>query len=69
MLGRREPSIYGTESMEQIMVCLQRHYPDVRFTYLQSNHEGDLIDWVQKNTQYLMHNAQCTMSCRVLELY
>ena len=58
MLGRREPSIYGTESMEQIMVCLQRHYPDVRFTYLQSNHEGDLIDWVQK---YAMPNAQCTM--------
>ena len=48
MLGRREPSIYGTESMEQIMVYLQRRYPDVRFTYLQSNHEGDLIDWVQK---------------------
>ena len=58
MLGRREPSIYGTESMEQIMVCLQRHYPDIRFTYLQSNHEGDLIDWVQKCA---IPNAQCTM--------
>ena len=58
MLGRREPSIYGTESMEQIMVCLQRRYPDVRFTYLQSNHEGDLIDWVQK---YAIQNAQCRM--------
>ena len=58
MLGRREPSIYGTESMEQIMVCLQRRYPDVRFTYLQSNHEGDLIDWMQ---EYAMQNAECTM--------
>ena len=63
MLGQREPSIYGTESMEQIMLCLQRHYPDVRFTYLQSNHEGDLIDWVQ---EYAMHNAQCTMHNEML---
>lgn len=56
MLGRREPSIYGTESMEQIMVSLQRLYPDVHFTYLQSNHEGDLIDWIQQYGQWGMGN-------------
>ena len=47
LLGRREVSIYGTTSMEQVLVDIQRAYPDVHFEYRQSNHEGDLIDWVQ----------------------
>ena len=48
LLGRREPSIYGNKSMEQVMLDIQRAYPDVHFEYRQSNHEGDLIDWVQE---------------------
>ena len=48
LLGKREPSIYGTQSMEQILVDIQRAHMDVHFTYLQSNHEGDLIDWIQE---------------------
>ena len=47
LLGRREPSIYGTCSMEQVLVDIQRSYPEVHFEYHQSNHEGDLIDWIQ----------------------
>ena len=47
-LGRRETDIYGTKSMEQVMVELQRRYPDVYFSYYQSNHEGDLIDRLQE---------------------
>ena len=34
--------------MEQVMVDIQRRYPDVYFTYYQSNHEGDLIDKLQE---------------------
>ena len=60
MLGRREPSIYGTESMEQVMLGLQREYPDVEFIYRQSNHEGDLIDWVQ---QYALPDDDNTLPC------
>ena len=48
LLGRREPSIYGTRSMEQVLVDIQRMYPNVYFEYRQSNHEGMLIDWVQE---------------------
>ena len=48
LLGKREPHIYGTQSMEQVLVDIQRTYPEVHFEYYQSNHEGDLIDWVQK---------------------
>ena len=47
LLGRREVSIYGTKSMEQVLVDIQRAYPKVYFEYRQSNHEGDLIDWLQ----------------------
>ena len=48
LLGRREPTIYGTRSMEQVLVDLQRAYPYIYMEYRQSNHEGDLIDWVQE---------------------
>ena len=48
LLGKREPAIYGIRSMEQVLVEIQRAHMDVHFTYLQSNHEGDLIDWLQE---------------------
>jgi 3-dehydroquinate dehydratase-2 len=34
--------------MAQILLDIQRDLPDVYFTYKQSNHEGDLIDWIQE---------------------
>jgi 3-dehydroquinate dehydratase-2 len=49
LLGKREPAIYGTRSMEQVLVDLQRAHMDIHLTYLQSNHEGDLIDWIQEH--------------------
>ena len=47
-LGKREPSLYGHKSMEQVVLDIQRRYQDVCFTYYQSNHEGDLIDRLQE---------------------
>ena len=49
LLGKREPAIYGTRSMEQVLVDIQRAHMDIHVTYLQSNHEGDLIDWIQEH--------------------
>lgn len=46
-LGVRKPGIYGTRTMAQILLDIQRKWPDVNFVYRQSNHEGDLIDWLQ----------------------
>lgn len=48
LLGRREPTIYGSRSMEQVLLDIQRTYPQLYLEYYQSNHEGDLIDWVQE---------------------
>ncbi len=44
--------------MAQILLDIQRSWPEVRFVYQQSNHEGDLIDWIQQYVQ--SDNVQCT---------
>lgn len=65
LLGRREPNIYGTKSMEQLVLEIQQAYPDVYFEYCQSNHEGDLIDWVQG---YGLANLEDSASCYSLKV-
>ena len=47
-LGLRKPEIYGSKTMAQILLEIQRQWPEVHFVYHQSNHEGDLIDWIQE---------------------
>ena len=47
-LGKRKPEIYGSRTMAQILLEIQRNWLDVHFVYKQSNHEGDLIDWIQE---------------------
>ena len=46
-LGIRKPEVYGTKTMAQILLDIQQSWPEVHFIYQQSNHEGDLIDWIQ----------------------
>ena len=46
-LGVRKPEIYGSKSMAQILLDIQHIWPEVWLEYKQSNHEGDLIDWIQ----------------------
>jgi 3-dehydroquinate dehydratase-2 len=59
-LGLRKPEIYGSKTMAQILLDIQRNWPDVHFVYQQSNHEGDLIDWIQmSNDKYQMSNDKC----------
>lgn len=48
LTGRRNPAVYGTRSMEQIVLALRDSHPGCRFTYFQSNHEGTLIDRLQE---------------------
>ena len=46
-LGLRKPEVYGSKTMAQILLEIQRTWPEVYLTYYQSNHEGDLIDQIQ----------------------
>ena len=48
LLGKREPSIYGSESFEAFFERLRAAYPSVDFSYYQSNAEGSLIDHIQE---------------------
>lgn len=48
LLGKREPSIYGSSTFEDCLVGLKSRYPDVRLDYFQSNIEGELIDKIQE---------------------
>jgi len=49
LLGRREPNIYGDNSFENYYESLQLKYPNILFTYFQSNHEGEIIDKLQQS--------------------
>ena len=48
LLGLIEVEIYGTQSLEECYAALKLKFPQVEFYYLQSNHEGELIDGIQK---------------------
>ena len=47
-LGKREPDIYGVETMEDCLERLRQDFHGVEFDYYQSNVEGFLIDRLQQ---------------------
>lgn len=48
LIGVREKNIYGVQSIDQCMQALISTYPQVQFSFFQSNIEGELIDEIQK---------------------
>lgn len=48
LLGKREPGIYGSASMETCMEALHREFPDVEIDYYQSNVEGEMINKIHE---------------------
>lgn len=50
MLGIREPSHYGSESYRDLLAKIRKHARSVgvKVSFYQSNHEGDLIDRIQR---------------------
>jgi 3-dehydroquinate dehydratase-2 len=48
LLGKREPSIYGSRSFEDYLAELKERYQEVSFEYYQSNVEGELIDKIHE---------------------
>jgi len=50
MLGKREPEHYGEETLESIekMLAARAQELDCELVFFQSNHEGAIIDFIQK---------------------
>ena len=48
LLGKREPSIYGSQSFESYLEKLKEYYPQVEFAYFQSNIEGKMINKIHE---------------------
>lgn len=60
LLGKREPAVYGNTSFETYFETLIAKYPDISLSYMQTNHEGVLIDQLheygfEKNTGIILN--------------
>ena len=44
LLGKREPSIYGSQTFEAYFKVLQSQFSAIELSYFQSNIEGEIID-------------------------
>lgn len=48
LLGTREPGVYGSQTFEDYYKALQEQFPNIQFSYCQSNVEGELINFLQQ---------------------
>ena len=48
LLGKREPSIFGSVTFEDYLASLRARYADVQIDYFQSNIEGELINKIHE---------------------
>lgn len=50
ILGIREPEIYGRQSYDELCALIKEHADElgVQVEFYQSNHEGDLVDEIQR---------------------
>jgi len=86
LLGTREPEIYGTTTLADIEAMCHEAAAQHGFTvdFKQSNHEGELIDWVQQartgagliinaggytHTSVALHDALRAVSAPIMEVH
>jgi 3-dehydroquinate dehydratase-2 len=50
LLGRREPGIYGSATLDDVEARLrgEAQAEGIEITFAQSNHEGELVGWIQE---------------------
>lgn len=48
LLGKRETDVYGTQAFDNYLESLKLKYPQITFSFFQSNIEGELINEIQR---------------------
>lgn len=48
LLGRRQPEIYGHDTLDDVGRLCREAAPGYEIRLLQSNHEGQIIDWIHE---------------------
>ncbi len=48
LLGKREPEIYGHDTLADVEAMCRTAATDAKIEFRQSNHEGVLVDWIQE---------------------
>lgn len=87
LLGAREPEVYGTATLAEIgkMAAARAKTHGLTIAFRQSNHEGELIDWIQEcrakgcglilnagaltHTSVALHDACKALSHPVIEVH
>jgi 3-dehydroquinate dehydratase-2 len=87
LLGEREPAIYGTATLSDLETLAQDTAAQLgaTVTFRQSNHEGELVDWVQEarrqagavvinaggytHTSVALHDALKVLTIPVVEVH
>jgi len=87
LLGTREPEVYGTTTLPEIgkMATARAKEHGLSVTFRQSNHEGDLVDWIQEcrtkgaglilnagaltHTSVALHDACRALSHPIIEVH
>lgn len=44
LIGKREPNLYGNESLEDYLKKIKKQYSEIELLIYQSNHEGKIVD-------------------------
>lgn len=47
-LGRREPEIYGSTTLEQVEARCRQAAGERPIEFRQTNHEGEMVDWIHE---------------------
>lgn len=85
LLGEREPEIYGYETLKDVQARCEAAAGEAKVVFLQSNHEGQLVDWIQEartkasaliinpaaytHTSVALYDALKTLSIPVIECH
>ena len=52
LLGQRETTIYGSKTQNELFDYIKTHFPEIDFSFFQSNHEGKIIDKIHESFMF-----------------